>query len=104
MSEPRKNKNTSSDVVNDVTERAKDLWAQGNVRHVILRTAEGRQLVELPLNWAVVGLFALFFISGGWFILIVAAIAGIVAKMRLEIVRDLGNDDNVVEMNRDDQA
>lgn len=100
MSNPRK----EPDVVNDVTERAKNLWEQGNTRHVVLRTSEGRQLLELPLNWAVVGLFLLFFISGGWLILLVGAVAGIITQMRLEVVRDLGDDDNVVEIMPDDDA
>lgn len=97
MSEPRKD----NDLVNDLSERARDLWEQGGARHVVLRTAEGRQLLEVPLNWTVVALFSLFFISGGWMILLVSAIIGFIAKMRVEIVRDIDNDDDVVEINRD---
>jgi hypothetical protein len=64
-----------------LVERIKDLYAEGKVRRLRIKSADGDLILELPLN---VGAVA---IAAPWPALI-AAYAGLVARAKVEIVRD----------------
>ncbi|MBL8146361.1 MAG: DUF4342 domain-containing protein [Anaerolineae bacterium] len=84
----------------ELVERVKELVKQGNIRKLIIKSADGRILLQLPLTLGVV-------VSGGllFFYPILAmltAIGGLVARVHIEIVRE-EEGDVVTEMDLDSQ-
>ncbi|MFQ3566200.1 MAG: DUF4342 domain-containing protein [Aggregatilineales bacterium] len=72
---------------NQLVERVRELIEQGNIRRLIIRNSDGRTLLEIPLTIGVVagGALAIFYpVLAG-----LAVIGGLVARVRIEIVRDL---------------
>jgi hypothetical protein len=72
---------------NQLVERVRELIEQGNVRRLTIRNSDGRTLLEIPLTVGVVagGALAIFYpVLAG-----LAVIGGLVARLRIEIVRDL---------------
>lgn len=71
---------------NQLKDRVTELIEQGNIRRLIIRNQEGRTLLEIPLTvGAVAGGALLFFnplLTG------LAAIGAMVAKLKIEIVRE----------------
>lgn len=70
-----------------LVERVRELIEQGNIRRLIIRNSEGRTLIEIPLTIGVVagGAIAIFYpVLAG-----LAVIGGLVARVRIEIIRDL---------------
>ncbi|NJO84241.1 MAG: DUF4342 domain-containing protein [Blastochloris sp.] len=69
-----------------LVERVRELIEQGNVRRLIIRDQSNRTLLEIPLTVGVVatGALAIFYplLAG------LAAIGGLVARVKIEIVRD----------------
>lgn len=73
--------------------RVKDLVQQGNVRRLIIRSADGRILLQFPLTLGVVvGGGLLFFYP---ILAAVSVIGGLVARVNIEVIRDA---DDVSEM------
>jgi hypothetical protein len=67
-------------------ERVQEIIRQGNVRRVIIRTADNRVLMDTTLTLgAVAGAMALVY----WPLAAVAAIAAAVARVKVEIVREV---------------
>lgn len=98
MSEQPKHeeKNTVSEelemVGNQVLERVQDLVRQGNVRRVIIRTGDDRVLLDTTLTVGAVAGGTLALIAGP-FVTAIAAIAAIVGKVKVEIVRELTDEE-----------
>ncbi len=71
---------------NQLVDRVKDLIEQGNVRRLIIRTPEGRTMLEVPLTiGAVAGGALLFFnplLAG------LGAMAALLTRVTIEIVRE----------------
>ena len=69
-----------------LVERVKELLAEGRVRRLRIKAADGEPIVEIPLNVGAIagGAVAL---AAPWLALI-AAFAALVAHARIEIVRD----------------
>lgn len=67
------------------------LVAEGNVRKLNIKSADGEVFLSVPLTGGVVagGLVAL---SAPW-LAIIAGVAGLVAKVKLEVVREEPEDD-----------
>ncbi len=69
-----------------LVERVRELIREGNVRRLRIKDASGKYLIEVPLTVGVVG--------GGVFVLAaptlaaLSALAGLVANVRIEIVRE----------------
>lgn len=78
---------------NQLVERVKELIQQGNIRRLIIRDQEDRALLEIPLTIGAVagGALLVFYplLAG------LAVIGGLVAKVRIEIVRVVDVTDNV---------
>jgi len=73
-----------------LVERFKELVQEGNTRRVVIKTQEGFELMTVPLTFGVVagGLVA-------WASPILAALgalAGIVSRVKLEVLREEGDD------------
>lgn len=62
------------------------LLAEGNIRKLVIRTEKGDVMLSVPLTGGAVagGVVAL---AAPWLV-VIAAIAGLVAKVKLEIVRE----------------
>lgn len=89
----------SNDTVQEMGERVRDIISQGNARRLVLRTAEGNKLIELSLTAAVViGALLVMFLPGGMFFAFLALAAGIVLKLRVEVLRELTDSDDVIEV------
>ena len=76
---------------NELVDRVKELVEEGNVRRLIIRNAEGRVLMEIPLTAGV----AVGSVVTLWNPL-VAAVGGLAAflmKVKIEIVREVKDED-----------
>lgn len=71
--------------------RVKELVNQGNIRRVIIRNADDKVLLDMPLTVGAVGGGALFLMAGPQMVLLgaVAAIAAVVTRVKVEVVREL---------------
>lgn len=86
--EKRKTFNEELEVAgNQLVERIRELIGEGNIRRLIIRDQEGRTLLEIPLTIGAVagGALLIFYplLAG------LAAIGGLLAKVRIEIVREI---------------
>ena len=70
-----------------LVERVKELIEEGNVRRLIIRNPEGRTLLEIPLTFGVVGGGAILIFMGP-VIAALAVIGALVARLKIEIVRE----------------
>jgi hypothetical protein len=105
MSE-EKQKNESEDITknvestaNQVIEQAKGLIAEGNARRVLVKVS-GRTdpLLDVSLTIAVLAVVAFaIFVPGSVFWLIVVAVVAWLAKVRIEILRELGASGDIIE-------
>ncbi len=74
-----------------IIDRIKELLHEGNVRRLRVKDAKGKYLLEVPLTFCVV--------AGGVFMLAaptltaLGALAGLVANVRIEIVREVDEDE-----------
>ena len=75
----------------EVVDRVKELIAEGNVRRLIIRNSDGKQLLEIPLTAgvAVGGVVTIFALP----LAIVGAAAALLANVKLQIVRTQGEDE-----------
>lgn len=72
---------------NQVVERVKELVAQGNVRRIIIRSADNDVLLEMPLTVGAVAGGVLAFATP-W-LAAIGAFAALVARVKIEIVREI---------------
>lgn len=75
-----------------LVERIKELIREGNARTLRVKDGKGRYVLELPLTVGVVagGVFALAAPTAA----ILSTIAGFVAKVKIEVVRDVEPEDD----------
>lgn len=93
--------------VNETTKRAEDMgkaaFQRGkqalkasSVRHVVVRGANGKKIVDVNMTLAIViGIVA--FVLAWWLLPLIAAI-GYLAKLRVEVIREVKDDDKVIEI------
>ncbi len=80
----------------ELVNRVKELVQQGNVRKLIVKSADGRILLELPLTLGVVvGSGLVFFYP---ILAMLSVIGGLVARVNIEIIREA---DDVSELSVD---
>jgi hypothetical protein len=70
----------------ELVDRVKTLLAEGRVRHIRVKSPKGEVYFELPLAVGVIGGAALAFASP-W-LAMAASLAGLVASVKLEVVRE----------------
>ncbi|MFN8379768.1 MAG: DUF4342 domain-containing protein [Anaerolineae bacterium] len=84
----------------ELAERVKELVKQGNIRKLIIKSADGRILLQIPLTLGVVvGGGLLFFYP---MLALLTTIGGLVARVHIEIVRE-EEGDVVTELDVDSQ-
>ena len=94
---------TSNDTLNEIANQAKTVLEKGNLRHVIIRDANGKQIVDFTMTIAVaLVVVALLFQPLGTFALVGAIIYGMVKKVRVEVVSSIKDSDDVIEINKDE--
>jgi hypothetical protein len=71
---------------NDLVGRVQELVKEGNARRLIIRNAENEVMMDINLTVGAVagGVVVL----GAWWIAALAVIAGLVARVKIEIVRE----------------
>ena len=79
---------------NQLVERVQDIVKQGNVRRLVIRSADDRVLLETSLTVGAVASGALVLASLP--LAILATIAAAVARVKVEIIREV-SDDDVIE-------
>lgn len=90
-------------ITNDIVERTKEILHAGNIRHVIIKTPDGRTLLDTSLTIATgLSIALIFFIPGGLFIAIIAAILAVYTRLKIEIVREVGDSDEVITLDIDE--
>lgn len=77
---------------NQVVDKVKELVQQGNVRRLIIKTHEGRTLIDTSLTVGV-GVGGVLGMIGGIPLAIIATAVAFVTKVKIEIVREVGEDD-----------
>jgi hypothetical protein len=75
---------------NQVIERVQELVKEGNVRRLVIRNADDKVLMEMPLTIAAVGGGAIAIAS--WWLAALGALVALVARVRIEIVREIGDE------------
>jgi hypothetical protein len=92
-----------NETLNELNNQVKNWVAKGNQRHVVIRKADGEKLVELNLTIAIIlGIAIIFLLPISWTLVALLFIAGIVMKLRIELVHDLTEKDNVVQVDLSD--
>ena len=76
---------------NYLVKRIKELIAEGNVRKLIIRDGSGKYLLEIPLTIGVVAGGAFALTAPIWAAL--TTIAGVLAKIQIEVVRTAEDDE-----------
>lgn len=91
--------NKQEDTAKEVLEQGKEILTKANKRHIIIRKANGEKLVDVTFTVAVVvALILLWFQPIGIIIGLAAFAYGYYNKMTVEVLRELGGTDNVIEM------
>jgi hypothetical protein len=75
----------------EVIEKIKELIHQGNIRRIVLKTDEGKTIIEIPLTLGLVGAALLPVMAA------VGAIAALVAKLTLVVEKDEDDKENQEE-------
>ncbi|WP_343418629.1 DUF4342 domain-containing protein [Candidatus Flexifilum breve] len=70
-----------------LVDRVKELIEEGNVRRLIIRNPEGRTLIEIPLTVGA-GVGAALLLWLGPVIASVAVIGALIARVKIEVVRE----------------
>jgi hypothetical protein len=76
----------------ELLDRIKDLMKEGNTRRVTIRTSDGTELMTVPLTVGVVagGLITI----AAPLLAALGALAALVTRCKLEVVREVDDDDN----------
>jgi hypothetical protein len=81
-----------------LVERVQDLIRNGNVRRLVIKTADDRVLMDTTLTLGAIAGGALALVY--WPLAAVAAIAAAVARVKIEVVRDLTEEELADGKNR----
>jgi len=81
----------------------KDMIERGNERRVVIKTREGKTIVEASATVMAVIAFILLLLPGTILIGGLLLLVGIVTKVRIEIQRIIHDSDNVIEMQIGDE-
>lgn len=78
-------------------DRIQDIIKEGNVRRIIIRSADDRVILETSLTVGVAAGGVLMLTPAGLPLAVLAVIAAAVARVKIEIVREVTDDSAVVE-------
>ena len=89
----------TKETFNQIVDQGKSLVEKGNQRHVVVRDESGKKLVDVTGTVAVVVMVALLLLQPlGGFIIAGSLIYGVVKKLKVELLRNVGDEDTVVEV------
>lgn len=80
-----------------IIERGKEIVEMGNQRRLVVRRENGEALIDVSLTVAVAAAVVFFFLPISWVWLLIAAGVGVVTKLRIEVLREVG-DGGTIEM------
>ena len=92
---------------NQVVDKVKELIQQGNIRRLIIKTHEGRTLIDTPLTVGV-GVGGVLGMLGGIPLALLTTVVVVLTKVHIEIVREVGEGEIIeskqkVEINIDEE-
>ena len=94
MSEKQKN-----DTVDNLIEDGRDLLSKANRRHIVVRDRNNATLLDLNMTTVAIIVFLMFLLQPlGTFVAICAIAYGLIRKVKVEIVRELTSDDDVIDV------
>lgn len=70
----------------DLLSKVEELIKEGNIRRIIIKNAEGKVYIEIPLTIGVIGMLAAPVVAA------IGAIAGLVSNFTIEIMRKENGD------------
>lgn len=73
----------------DLLNKIEELIKEGNIRRIIIKDADGKTFIEIPLTVGVIGMLAAPVVAA------LGAIAGLVANFTIEVLKN--EDEDVVE-------
>jgi hypothetical protein len=79
-----------------VVERVQDLVKQGNVRRIIIRTADDKVLLETSLTIGAVAGGLLALTPLGLPLAVLGAIAAVASKVKIEIIREVSDETETI--------
>jgi hypothetical protein len=96
MKEKREVVTERKDMMTEITDTAQNLIEQGNRRRVLARADDGRVMFDVPLTYVVAGGAVMLFLMPGWgWLIALGAVAyGFANRIKLELVRELSDDDD----------
>ncbi len=80
-----------------VGERIQEVLHETNTRHLVIRNQEERVLFDISLTFGIIIGVILFLIPGGFIIALLGVVAALATKLRIELVREVGDGDDVIE-------
>lgn len=72
----------------ELLNKIEELIKEGNVRRIIIKDADGKTFIEIPLTFGVIGVLAAPVVAA------IGALAGIVANFTVEIIRTEDEEDD----------
>ncbi|NOX64271.1 MAG: DUF4342 domain-containing protein [Chlorobi bacterium] len=70
----------------ELLKKIEELIKEGNVRKIIIKDADGKTFIEIPLTFGVIGVLAAPIVAA------VGALAGVVANFTVEIIKTEDSD------------
>ena len=83
----------------DLVDKVQEIIKQGNVRKVVIKSADDRVLLETSLTVSAVAGGALALTGALVPVAVLGVIAAAVSKVKIEIIREVTDDDEVIEVN-----
>jgi hypothetical protein len=71
----------------ELLSKIEEIIKEGNVRRIIIKDTEGKPFIEIPLSIGVIGVIAAPIVAA------IGALAGVVAKFTVEVIRTEDMDD-----------
>jgi hypothetical protein len=78
---------------NQVLDRVKGLIEEGNVRRIIIRTSDGKTLVDTTLTVGALAGGVLALVAGPFLTAVAAIAAAVVGRVQIEVVREVVDTD-----------
>lgn len=83
----------NKETVNAIVEKLKGLVAKGNVNRIVIRSKQGREILNISVNVGVVG--GVVMLSAAKWVLIIGALTSVCAGCTVEVVK---NDNEVINV------
>jgi hypothetical protein len=82
----------------ELLSKIEEIIKEGNVRRIIIKDTEGKPFIEIPLSIGVIGVIAAPIVAA------IGALAGVVAKFTVEVIRTEDMDDTEYTEIKDEET